>query len=94
MEQDLNSKQTTLTITSNEVKEALEQVRAGFTISRITLGACTLLYPLKRKGKRWADKFTKIQNEYHQFLLDTYNEFEEEYQRLLKEEETQNKTQE
>lgn len=86
----LSTEQTSLNITSHEVQEALEQVRAGFTISRITLGACTLLYPLKRKGKRWADKFTKIQNEYHTFLLDTYKEFEEELVRLQAEEKQNN----
>lgn len=80
--EEIKTTQQSLTITAKEVTEAMEQIRAGFTISRITLGAVTLLYPLKRKGKRWADKFTKIQNEYHQFLLDTYKEFEEELPKL------------
>lgn len=90
MEKDLETNQTTLNITSKEVIEAMEQVRAGFTVSRITLGAATLLYTLKRKGKRWADKFTKIQNEYHTFLLDTYKEFEEELARLQETEKQNN----
>ena len=77
-------------ITSKDVLEAMEQVRAGFTISRITLGAVTLLYPLKKKGEKWAKKFTKIQEEYHKFLLDTYNEFEEEYNKLLEDEKKKN----
>lgn len=81
-----NSNQTTMTITSHEVTEAMEQIRAGFTVSRIALGAATLLYTLKRKGEPWAKKFTKIQNEYHKFLLDTYTEMEKELARLQEEE--------
>lgn len=73
-------------ITSKEVIEAMEQVRMGFTASRIALGACTLLYPLKKLGEKWGKKFTKVQQEYHKFLLDTYKGFEEELVRLQKEE--------
>lgn len=76
-------------ITSKELIEALEQIRMGFTASRIALSACTLLYPLKRLGEKWGKKFTRIQQEYHKFLLDTYNGIEEEYQKLLKEEQNE-----
>lgn len=72
-------------ITKNEVQEALEQVRAGFTISRMALGAITLLHPLKKKDEKWAKKFSKIQHEYHTFLLDSYKELEAEFDRLSKE---------
>lgn len=72
-------------ITKNEVQEALEQVRAGFTISRMALGAITLLHPLKKKDEKWAKKFSKIQHEYHTFLLDSYKELESEFDRLSKE---------
>lgn len=72
-------------ITKNEVQEALEQVRAGFTISRMALGAITLLHPLKKKDEKWAKKFSKIQHEYHTFLLASYKELEEEFDRLSKE---------
>ena len=70
-------------ITSKELQEALEQVRAGFTISRMCLGAITLLHPLKRKDEKWAKKFTKIQHDYHNFLLDSYKELEGEFNRLV-----------
>lgn len=73
-------------ITKNEVQEALEQVRAGFTISRMALGAITLLHPLKKKDEKWAKKFSKIQHEYHTFLLASYKELEAEFDRLSKEE--------
>lgn len=76
-------------IQSKDVLEAMEQVRMGFTASRIALGACTLLYPLKKLGEKWGKKFTKIQSEYHKFLLDTYTGLEEEYNRLLEEEKSQ-----
>lgn len=72
-------------ISKNEVQEALEQVRAGFTISRMALGAITLLHPLKKKDEKWAKKFSKIQHEYHTFLLASYKELEEEFDRLCKE---------
>lgn len=72
-------------ITKNEVQEALEQVRAGFTISRMALGAITLLHPLKKKDEKWAKKFSKIQHDYHTFLLDSYKELEDEFDRLSKE---------
>lgn len=72
-------------ITKNEVQEALEQVRAGFTISRMALGAITLLHPLKKKDEKWAKKFSKIQHDYHTFLLDSYKELEGEFDRLSKE---------
>ena len=68
--------QVTINITSHEVQEAMEQIRMGFTASRIALGSATILYTLKRKGDKWAKKFTKIQQDYHKFLLDTYNELE------------------
>lgn len=74
-----------MNITKNEVQEALEQVRAGFTISRMALGAITLLHPLKKKDEKWAKKFSKIQHEYHSFLLDSYKELEGEFDRLSKE---------
>lgn len=83
---ETSTEQKTMNITSHEVQEAMEQVRAGFTVSRIALGAATLLYALKRKGDKWAKKFTKIQNEYHKFLLDTYQEFEAELPVLLEQE--------
>lgn len=83
---ETSTEQKTMNITSHEVQEAMEQVRAGFTVSRIALGAATLLYALKRKGDKWAKKFTKIQNEYHKFLLDTYKEFEDELPVLLEQE--------
>lgn len=72
----------TQTITSKMVLEAMEQIRAGFTISRMTLGAATLLYPLKKLGDKWGKKFTKIQADYHKFLLDVYKGFEEELPKL------------
>lgn len=74
-----------MNITKNEVQEALEQVRAGFTISRMALGAITLLHPLKKKDEKWAKKFSMIQHEYHTFLLDSYKELEGEFDRLSKE---------
>lgn len=77
-------------ITKNEVQEALEQVRAGFTVSRMALGAITLLHPLKKKDEKWAKKFSKIQHEYHSFLLASYKELEEEFDRLSKEFESKN----
>lgn len=86
MENKIISKQETPNITSKEVIEAMEQVRAGFTVSRICLSACTLLYPLKKLDEKWGKKFTKVQNEYHKFLLDTYKGFEEELARLQEEE--------
>lgn len=78
--------QTSMTITSHEVAEAMEQVRAGFTVSRITLSAVTLLYALCRKDEKWAKKFTKIQQDYHKFLLDSYTEFEKELIKLQEDE--------
>lgn len=63
-------------IKSHDVREALEQIRAGFTVSRMALGAATVLYPLGKKDEKWAKKFTRIQNDYHKFLLDTYQELE------------------
>lgn len=45
-------KMETNAITSKMVVEAMEQVRAGFTVSRMTLGACTLLYPLKKLDEK------------------------------------------
>lgn len=84
-------KKETMNITSHEVTEALEQIRAGFTISRQTLGACTLLFALCKKDEKWAKKFTKIQNDYHKFLLDTYTEMEKKYNELIeKEKENEN----
>lgn len=65
-------------ITRQMVAEALEQVRASFTVSRMAFGAITILFPLKKKDEKWAKKFTKIQNQYHKFLLDSYKELEEE----------------
>lgn len=73
-------------ITSKMVIEAMEQVRMGFTASRIALGAATLLYPLKKLDEKWGKKFEKIQSQYHKFLLDVYQGFEDELPRLEKEE--------
>lgn len=84
-----NTEQKTMSITSHEVVEAMEQIRAGFTVSRIALGAATLLYALKKKGESWAKKFTKVQQDYHKFLLDTYTEFEKELPKLQEEESRQ-----
>lgn len=75
-----------LKITSHEVSEALEQVRAGFTVSRNALSAITILHPLKRKDEKWSKKFMKVQGDYHKFLMDSYKELEGEYDRLLDEE--------
>lgn len=80
------TKQETFKITSHEIQEAMEQVRAGFTVSRIALGAATLLYTVARKGEKWAKKFTKIQNDYHSFLLATYKELEEKYNEYIEKE--------
>ena len=68
--------------TSKDVTEALEQVRAGFTISRRTLGTLSFtLYPLIRDEK-WAKRFTRVQQEYHKFLLDSYKRLEKEGRKL------------
>lgn len=83
--------QESTAISAHDVVEAMEQIRAGFTISRITLGAVTLLYALKKKGDAWAKKFTKIQNEYHKFLLDTYSEMETELAKMETPKEEENK---
>lgn len=69
-------------ITSKMVIEAMEQVRMGFTASRLALGAATLLYPLKKLGEQWGKRFTRIQESYHKFLLDIYKGFEEELPKL------------
>lgn len=69
-------------IKSTDVVEALEQVRAAFTVSRMAFGAITLLYPLKKKDEKWVKKFQKIQHDYHQFLLDCYKELEGEQEKL------------
>lgn len=69
-------------IKSQDLVEALEQVRASFTVSRMAFGAITLLYSLRSKDQKWVKKFEKIQREYHQFLLDSYNELLEEENRL------------
>jgi len=67
---------------SKDITEALEQVRAGFTISRMTLGTLSFtLYPLIRDDK-WAKRFTRIQQEYHKFLLDSYKMLEKEGRKL------------
>lgn len=67
---------------SKDITEALEQVRAGFTISRMTLGTLSFtLYPLIRDEK-WAKRFTRIQQEYHKFLLDSYKLLEKEGRKL------------
>lgn len=73
-------------ITSKMVIEAMEQVRMGFTASRLALGAATLLYPLKRLDEKWGKKFTRIQEAYHKFLLDVYKGFEEELPLLAEKE--------
>ena len=96
----MENKQT-ISITSHEVQEALEQVRAGFTVSRMALGAATITYPLVKSGKypvkeisdidKWAKKFTKVQNEYHKFLLDTYGALETLYKAMVAEEAENNK---
>lgn len=39
-------------IKAADVTEALEQVRASFTVSRMAFGAITLLYPLKKKDEK------------------------------------------
>lgn len=69
-------------ITSQMVIEAMEQVRMGFTASRLALGAAALLYPLKKLDEKWGKKFTNIQQSYHKFLLDVYKGFEEELPKL------------
>lgn len=79
-----------VSIKSKDLIEALEQIRMAFTASRIGLAACTVLWNFKQSDK-WGKKFTKIQQDYHQFLLDTYNQLEKEYKRLL-EEETKDET--
>lgn len=79
-----------VSIKSKDLIEALEQIRMAFTASRIGLAACTVLWNFKQSDK-WGKKFTKVQQDYHQFLLDTYNQLEKEYKRLL-EEETKNET--
>jgi len=63
-------------ITKKLAVEALEQIRAGFTVSRIALSAATIIYPLCKKDEKWGKKFTKIQNEYHKFLLSCYQDLE------------------
>lgn len=73
-------------IKAADVTEALEQVRASFTVSRMAFGAITLLYPLKKKDEKWVKKFQRIQKDYHQFLLDSYKELEDEQNRLINEE--------
>lgn len=76
---------------SKDVTEALEQVRAGFTISRMTLGTLSFtLYPLIRDEK-WAKRFTRIQQEYHKFLLDSYKLLEKEGRKLQLAEEAEKK---
>ena len=81
--------QNTQSIGSHEILEAMEQLRAGFTISRLTFGTLTLVYTLKRKDEKWAKKFTKIQEDYHKFLLKGYEELEEEYKNKLAEEQNE-----
>lgn len=73
-------------IKQHDVVEAMEQVRAAFTVSRMAFGAITILYPLKKKDEKWAKKFSQIQEKYHKFLLDCYKEFEEELPKLDAEE--------
>lgn len=63
----------------NDLQEILEQLRAGFTISRMTFGTLTMVYSICKKDDKWAKKFTKIQNEYHKFLLDAYKDIEQKY---------------
>lgn len=81
----MENKETNV-ITSKMVLEAMEQVRMGFTASRIALGAATLLYPLAKLDEKWGKKFTKVQESYHKFLLDVYAGFEKELPRLQEEE--------
>ena len=81
-----NSKTKSTVITSHMVIEAMEQVRMGFTASRLALGAATLLYPLKKLDEKWGKKFTRIQQDYHKFLLDVYKGFEEELPKLQEKE--------
>jgi len=76
----------TQVITSKMVIEAMEQVRMGFTASRLALGAATLLYPLKKLDEKWGKRFTRIQESYHKFLLDVYKGFEEELPKLQEKE--------
>lgn len=73
-------------ITSKMVIEALEQVRMGFTASRVALGAATILVPLANKGEKWGKRFNKVQQDYHKFLLDTHEELQSELVRLQAEE--------
>lgn len=69
-------------LNSKDITEALEQVRAGFTISRMTLGTLSFtLYPIIRDEK-WAKRFTRIQHEYHKFLLYSYKLLEKEGRKL------------
>lgn len=77
----MENKETNV-ITSKMVVEAMEQVRMGFTASRLALGAATLLYPLKKLDESWGKRFTRIQESYHKFLLDIYKGFEEELPKL------------
>lgn len=81
----MENKQT-MTITSHEVAEALEQVRAGFTVSRMALAALTLVFSLCRKDDKWAKKFTKIQQDYHKFLLDGYQDLEKKFAEMQEKE--------
>lgn len=60
----------------NDLEEVLEQLRAGFTISRNTFGTLTLVFSLCKKDEKWAKKFTKIQQDYHKFLVDAYKDIE------------------
>lgn len=73
-------------ITSKMVLEALEQVRAGFTVSRMALGAATILVPLANKGEKWGKRFNDVQAKYHKFLLDVHEELIAHLTRLQEEE--------
>lgn len=78
-------------IKAHDISECLEQIRAGFTISRMTFGALTLLYSLAKKDEKWAKKFTNLQNSYHKFLLDSYTELEKIYKDTLDREKVNSK---
>lgn len=79
-------------IKSADVTEAMEQVRASFTVSRMAFGAITLLYGLANKDEKWVKKFQRIQKEYHEFLLKSYTELESECDKLRVAEGAENKS--
>lgn len=63
-------------LTSHEVIEAAEQVRAGYTVARQAYAAITLLYSLDKKDKEWAEKVSKVHNDYFELIINSYKELE------------------